>query len=248
MSQITVPVHGTARLVLPEDWTDWNNGFQALSYAKGLGEYVKPGSTRELLTEPEPPRITTKYSITKKAKERINGARVLREEAEGSETTTQSDAEVLTTGDLDADGLKAFQIDLQLYRDALAKYTKEDEAVTSMKTWVLNTVSVHWRTTACQPTETLPAWHRKLEEHVGITEERLQDHLGEHYRKVLNTRGGRVSNWETWIQDWERALNAAREKNVPEATHAPTWFRQLLTALVHYHKHWTTSYRMLNQT
>ena len=140
------------------------------------------------------------------------------------------------TGDLDADGLKAFQIDLQLYRDALAKYTKEDEAVISIKTWVLNTVSVHWRTTACQPTETLLAWHRKLEEHVGITEERLQDHLGEHYRKVLNTCGGRVSNWETWIQDWERALNVAREKNVPEATHAPMWFRQLLTALVYYYE------------
>ena len=156
--------------------------------------------------------------------------------------------EKITTRDLTADGLRAYQIDRQIYHDELARYRQQEEAVTFMKTWILNSVSVKWRSTACLPTESLRTWYTKLKEQVGISDARLNSNIREEYRKVVNTRGDRVSSWDTWIGEWERIINEAREKGVPEAVDASSWFDDFLRAVSPRHEHWATSYEASSGT
>lgn len=194
MSQITLPVHPSNCLKDPENWSDWNHEFLIRAHADGLGEHVELGSTKQLLTKPNRPRITPRHYITKKASDRIKKYRLLRKGAEergrtapgdrsSSDMTSrendedypsdQSDAEVLhekeelTEFDLTADGILLLQFQYSMYEHKLAEYNRQVDSIRSMKEWVLSTVAEPWRSTACTPGETLQAWYRKLKEYVG---------------------------------------------------------------------------------
>ena len=129
----------------------------------------------------------------------------------------------------------------------LTAYKEQDKNVSELKSWILDHVADHWKSTACMPNESLRTWYTTLKEHVGISKELLQERVRDNYRKILSTRGERISNWETWIENRERTLHEAMEAGVPEASHAPSWFKDLLTALSPRHERWTTSYRISNR-
>ena len=64
MSERIVPINSKTYLNNYGDWTAFDNNFLGRTEAKGLGEYIQPDSTKELLTEPDLPKITMKYSLS----------------------------------------------------------------------------------------------------------------------------------------------------------------------------------------
>ena len=174
LSQKMVPTTTKTVLTAGEGWTVWNNEFLGRTVARNLGGYIAPDSTEQLLTRPIRPVLTSKYTLLQKSAKRIKKYRDLRKAAQATTAGTtsatptsvyknedsdgnQSDPEVLhekekiTVTDLTADSVKVFQLEKQIYQEELAAYKEQDKNVSELKSWILDHVADHWKSTACMP-------------------------------------------------------------------------------------------------
>jgi hypothetical protein len=135
---------------------------------------------------------------------------------------------------------------MQYYAQRDKAYTKQDDSVQALKTWVSKTVSPHYIELACDPTENLAQWYTKLKTILGTTDIRSQISASEKYQQAIKPLT-KAKDWSKWLANWESSIGLAQKKGVPETLAAYKWTTDFLRAVRPIAEHWATSYGLTQE-
>ena len=87
-------------------------------------------------------------------------------------------------GDLTADGQKNYKTAWTIYQDDTRLYKEQKDALIKLTT---DTVSIHYRDVAYNPSDPLPVWYNNLKESVSATDYLEQNNARRRYRDGLKS-------------------------------------------------------------
>jgi tetratricopeptide (TPR) repeat protein len=250
---------GKAILDSTVNWAMWNKDLASRAVGYSLWDYIQ--GKAQLI--PKPTRPAMEDFVAKKAgptPRRQGSARL----AEATETTPAEESpetlqeeraeSVMPTPriaitksimftDLTAEKQKAYNAAWSIYQDDLKFYREEQEHLTKLREWIQETVSPHYREIHCEPTETLAMWYTNLKEGVGATRFFEKSNARQLYHNALKAPRT-LKDFDKWVDNWERAMNIAKNKDVAATKSASDWFPDLLGAIEGVLPTWTESYEI----
>ena len=153
-----------------------------------------------------------------------------------------------TIADLNPEGQKAFQLAWSIYTHRLKQYSDEKNKIKELKDWVTSSIATHYFESACEPTESIRGWYKKIKEHSGVSKEMITTTARDNYKKAVTVLTKAPKDFDVWLNNWEQAISHAESKEVPEALSISSWFDDFLHAVDPLMGYWTTAYRLTKQS
>ena len=226
----------TTFLASPDDWEAWNLQFQAQAVAGGIWSQVQ--GVTPFLNEPTAP-TPVQYKHKTPSQSTIT--------ARGSTESVAGDDEpgnlLITTADLTTDGFRTFQMDWTIYQVNKKDYTQQLEEVKRLKQWILNTVSLHYQETACDPIQPIGQWYEALKTQAGISNDEAIYRAREAYRQAIKPLQRAPRDPIKWSESWEQAIATAQRKGVSEAQDRRSWLSDFLDAVKPIYGPWVIYYK-----
>ena len=238
-----------------DDWEDWNTQFETRVDAAGLWEKIF-SDDGDFLTMPKSPDIGNYEKKKQVAATRLTRSRATpstNRALDEEDTVPGEEPEIggvppVHAGELTQAGRSAYNLDINMYTQKCRRYDDERKAIQGLKTWMVSSISPHLVRTACKPRQGIREWYRSLKEQVGVTNLKEQEDAREKYRlatKPIN----KPRNMLQWLDTWDKAMNLAKEKNIPEIQKSAFWFNDFVQAVKGAGwQNWCQSYKIHHKT
>jgi hypothetical protein len=227
----------------PDKWDDWSDQFQAKAIRVKLWTLITAETDDGFhQDEPEPPEVKN-YE-----KRRTTIMVATRSQSTQSTETMHDDidptGEPASVAEMTTSARQAYTLDWNIYTHRLKKFTEKETHIENLTSWVLKTVSQHYRSTACRPDDSLRTWYKNLEKQVGISTGKQREKAREAYKEAVRPLSRLPKDLSTWLEQWERAINKAQQKEVPEAKDATAWTADFFTVMKPFYAQWVITYKM----
>lgn len=225
-------------LKTPDDWDSFEKHLHREAESLELLDYLF--EKKELISEPIMP-IMENYKKPRQA------SADTQQTIAGDSTSQLSTEEVTTFGSLSDKAQRAYQFDYSIYQDQRKEYKHERQAVKKLRDWILSATEKYYSDTACEPNEDPRTWYKNLKQSAGLEETLVLDNVHRAYQTATKPLKKQPKDFEIWITTWERAMDKAKKKELPEVARPETWFRDFLNALAVIKPSWVESFRMLHR-
>ena len=130
-----------------------------------------------------------------------------------------------------------------IYQEMKKDYTKEAEALRSVRDWITKTVDTDYRQTCCLSQKTIKEWFEALKEQVGMSVYATESLIMDNYHKAVKPLTRPPKDFQQWITEWEKALAKVQEHDLAVGKHPREWFRDFTNAVQQIMPHWVDSFR-----
>lgn len=197
------------------DYTAWLTQLQSRCVVYNVWDKINPATTTELTQRP----IAIRAPVIADYAPAAN----IQEPARQSELSTA--------------GLKAFKEDLEYYKTLSEQYRsdrhefeKEQTSLQQITVFIQSSVTPHLLRTCCLPDQSLRQWLTNLKQTVGVDERLEQERARERYICSLKPMRS-VSNWETWLAEYDQAATDAEAHQVVEVSQINAVTKDFLLAV-----------------
>jgi hypothetical protein len=221
------------RLNARSDWENWQVQFEALARTEDVWNLVTgPAKAKSMPEEPMPPEINVSTQATSMA----TRSQSMTQEPDSNERSvpiTQSPAYI------------DYQIKWQIYQSHLKLYLMESKSIRNVKQWIRETVSPHYQRICCKPSGSLKDWYSMLKNQLSVSKTEMAKDARETYHLAIRTP--KIKDLDSWIHDWERAMDLAIEKDLPIASSALEWFDDFINTIRSIAPFWVESYKIIKK-
>jgi hypothetical protein len=124
----------------------------------------------------------------------------------------------------------------------------EKNNINDLKAWVTSSIPQHTFENACEPTESIREWYKKIKEDSGTSKEMITSAARDKYKQAVVELKKPPKDFDAWLNTWEQAISYAQSKKVPEAQSTSSWFEDFLHAIDPVMDYWATLYRLIKQS
>jgi hypothetical protein len=192
----------TTCLRSPLDWHAWEREFK--SYVATYDLTDKFFGEELFLARPIQPKISDYPTQVQRRSQ--------------SSATLQADSQAvtraITIAELTAEGKESFKYDFIIYQEMKKDYTKEAEALRSVRDWITKTVDTDYRQTCCLSQKTIKEWFEALKEQVGMSVYATESLIMDNYHKAVKPLTRPPKDFQQWITEWEKALAKVQEHDL----------------------------------
>jgi hypothetical protein len=214
------------------DWENWQVQFKALARSENVWNIVT-GSARAkpMPEEPTLPEFNTSLAIYGIATMSQTVSKT--SECEHTGLITQSPTYV------------DYQLRWQVYQTHLKLYLEENKSIRNVKDWMRKTISPHYQRICCKPSESLKDWYNALKGHLSVSRTKVIRDAQEEYNLAI--RAPKLKDLNSWIQNWEKAIDHAIKKELPILLSVIDWMEDFMNAVQFIVPIWVESYKIMKK-